>query len=187
MLCDFCYCTCLYSVGDAAEVRKIDVLILAEHVCRGVADELKLVLVSAPDALHERGEGVAARVRRERPDAGNGLNRGGELVAEVRRVARFIPALARPEIRLAVCTQLPDHAAVGFGYRHIAHTRRALCRADEHCSLYLFNRLPDMYARAVRLDVPGLERQQLLRAHTCEIQGHKRGVWTGAQAPSASV
>ncbi len=41
-------------------------------------------------------EGVAARVRRERPDAGDGLNRGGELVAEVRRVARFIPALARP-------------------------------------------------------------------------------------------
>lgn len=96
MPCDFCYCTCLYSVGDAAEVRKIDVLIVAEHVCRGVADELKLVLVSAPDALHERGEGVPARVRRERPDARDGLNRGGKLVAEVRWVARFIPALARP-------------------------------------------------------------------------------------------
>lgn len=61
-----------------------------------MADELKLVLVSAPDALHERGEGVSARVRRERPDARDGLNRGGKLVAEVRWVARFIPALARP-------------------------------------------------------------------------------------------
>lgn len=153
------YCTCLYSVGDAAEVRKIDVLILAEHVCRGVTDELKLVLVSAPDALHERGEGVPARVRRERPDARDGLNRGGELVAEVRRVARFIPALARPQIRHAVCTQLPDHAAVGLRYRDISYTRRALCRADEHCSLYLFNRLTDMYARAVRLNVLCFQRQ----------------------------
>ena len=36
-------------------------------------------------------EGVAARVRRERPDAGDGLNRGGELVAEVCRVARLMP------------------------------------------------------------------------------------------------
>lgn len=181
------YCTCLYSVGDAAEVRKIDVLIVAEHVCRGVADELKLVLVSAPDALHERGESVAARVRRERPDAGDGLNRGGELVAEVRRVAWLVPAFARPQIRCAVCTQAFHHVAVGLGYRHIAHACRALRRADKHCAFHLLHRLPDVDARAVRLDVPGLERQQLLRAHTCEIQGHKRGVWTGAQAPSASV
>ena len=45
-------------------------------------------------------EGVAARVRRERPDARDGLNRGGKFVAEVSRVARFIPVLARPKIRL---------------------------------------------------------------------------------------
>lgn len=61
-----------------------------------MAYQLQLVLVGALDALHQRGEGVAARVRRERPDAGDGLNRGGELVAEVRWVAGFIPALARP-------------------------------------------------------------------------------------------
>ena len=36
-------------------------------------------------------EGVAARVRRERPDAGDGLNRGGELVAEVCWVAWLMP------------------------------------------------------------------------------------------------
>ena len=36
-------------------------------------------------------ESVPARVRRERPDARDELNRGGELVAEVRRVARFMP------------------------------------------------------------------------------------------------
>lgn len=152
-----------------------------------MAYQLQLVLVGALDALHQRGEGVAARVRRERPDAGGGLNRGGELVAEVRWVAWLVHAFARPQIRCAVCTQALHHIAVGLGYRHISHTRRALCRADEHCAFHLLHRLPDMYARAVGFNVFRLKRQQLLRAHICEIQGHKRGVWTGAQAPSASV
>ena len=34
----------------------------------------------------------------------------------------------------------------------------------------LLHRLPDMYARAVGLNVPGLKREQLLRAHTREEQ-----------------
>ena len=34
---------------------------------------------------------VSARVRRERPDARDGLNRSGKLVAEVRWVARLMP------------------------------------------------------------------------------------------------
>ena len=56
------------------------------------------------------------------------------------------------------------------GYRHITDSAGALSAAYEYRALDLFHRLADMYARAVRLNVPGLQRKQLLRAHTREEQ-----------------
>lgn len=165
----------------------LDVEVVLRHVHLGVPGEGLNRLHRHALSLKLAHEGVPAGVRRERPYARDGLQRFGELVAEMRRVAGLVARPGCPEIRRAVCTQVLHHIAVLLRYRYVAHTRRALCRADEHCSLYLFNRLTDVDARAVGFNVSCLERQQLLRAHTCEIQGHKRGVWTGAQAPSASV
>ena len=148
----------------------LDVEIVLRHVNLGVTGEGLYCLHRYALCLKLAHESVAARVRRERPDAGDRCNRGGELVAEVRRVARFIPALARPQVRRAVCTQLLYHVAVGYGYRNVTHTSFALRRSDEYRALYLLHRLPYVDARAIRLDVLDFERQQLLRAHTREQQ-----------------
>ena len=69
----------------------LDVEIVLRHVYFGVTGEGLYCLHRHALRLKLAHKGVAARVRRERPDAGNGLNRGGELVAEVRRVARLMP------------------------------------------------------------------------------------------------
>ena len=74
----------------------LDVEIVLRHVYFGVTGEGLYCLHRHTLRLKLAHESVAARVRRERPDAGDRCNRGGELVAEVRRVARLIPALARP-------------------------------------------------------------------------------------------
>lgn len=74
----------------------LDVEIVLRHVNLGVTSEGLYCLHRYALCLKLAHESVAARVRRERPDAGDRCNRGGELVAEVRRVARLIPALARP-------------------------------------------------------------------------------------------
>ena len=69
----------------------LNVEIVLRHIYLRVAGEGLYCLHRHSLRLKLAHKGVAARVRRERPDAGNGLNRGGELVAEVRRVARFMP------------------------------------------------------------------------------------------------
>jgi hypothetical protein len=115
-------------------------------------------------------EGVPAGVWCERSDARDRLYRGGEFVAEMRRVAGLAHAFAGPEIGRAVLAQTRDHVAVGFGYRHITDTAGALSAAYEYRALDLFHRLADMYARAVGLDVLGLKRKQLLGAHAREQQ-----------------
>lgn len=76
----------------------LDVEIMFRHVYLRVTGKGLYCLHRHALRLKLAHESVAARVRRERPDAGDGLNRSGKLVAEVRRVARFIPALARPQI-----------------------------------------------------------------------------------------
>lgn len=148
----------------------LDVEVVLRHVHLGVSSEGLYRLHGDALGLQLADEGVPAGVRRERPDARDRLYRFGEFVAEMRRVAGLVHAPARPEIGRAVLAQTRDHAAVGFGYRHIPDAAGALRAAYEHRALDLLHRLPDMYARAVRLDVPGLQREQLLRAHTREEQ-----------------
>lgn len=148
----------------------LDVEIVLGHVHFGVSSEGLYRLHGDALGLQLADKGVPAGVRRERPDAMDGLQRFGKLVAEMRRVAGLVHAPARPEIGRAVLAQTCDHAAIGLGYRHIPDAAGALRIADEHRALDLLHRLPDMYARAVGLDVPGLQREQLLRAHTREEQ-----------------
>ena len=69
----------------------LDVEIVLCHVHFGVTGEGLNRLHRHALRLKLTHKGVAARVRRERPDAGDGLNRSGELVAEVCRVARLMP------------------------------------------------------------------------------------------------
>lgn len=148
----------------------LDVEVVLRHVHFGVPGEGLYRLHGDALGLQLADEGVPAGVRRERPDARDGLYRFGKLVAEMRRVAGLVHAPARPEIGRAVLAQTRDHAAICLGYRHIPDAAGALRLADEHRALDLLHRLPDMYARAVGLDVPGLQRKQLLRAHTREEQ-----------------
>ena len=51
-------------IGNLAQIVQIDVLIVAELLLAGVADQGQLVLVGSGDALHQCGEGVAAAVGR---------------------------------------------------------------------------------------------------------------------------
>lgn len=148
----------------------LDVEIVLGHVHFCVSSEGQYRLHGDALGLQLADEGVPAGVRRERPDARYRLYRGGEFVAEMRRVAGLVHAPARPEIGRAVLAQTRDHVAVGLGYRHITDTAGALSAAYEYRALDLFHRLADMYARAVGLDVPGLQRKQLLRAHPREEQ-----------------
>ena len=69
----------------------LDVEVVLRHVHLGVSSEGLYRLHGDALGLQLTDEGVPAGVRRERPDAGDGLNRGGELVAEVCRVARLMP------------------------------------------------------------------------------------------------
>ena len=69
----------------------LDVEIVLRHVYLRVPGEGLYCLHRYALCLKLAHESVAARVRRERPHAWDGLNRGGELVAEVRRVARLMP------------------------------------------------------------------------------------------------
>ena len=69
----------------------LDVEIVLCHVYLRVPGEGLYRLHRHALRLKLAHKGVAARVRRERPDARDGLNRGGELVAEVCRVARLMP------------------------------------------------------------------------------------------------
>lgn len=137
--------------GGLDAVLDVEIVLCHVHICvpgKGLdglhGDALGLQLTD---------EGVPAGVRRERPDAMDGLQRFGKLVAEMRRVAGLVHAPARPEIGRAVLAQMCDHAAVGLGYRHIADAAGALRVAYEHRALDLLHRLPDMYARAVGFDV----------------------------------
>ena len=148
----------------------LDVEVVLRHVHLGVPGEGLYRLHGDALGLQLADEGVPAGVRRERPDAMDGLQRFGKLVAEMRRVAGLVHAPARPEIGRAVLAQVCDHAAVGLGYRHIPDAAGALRLAYEHRALDLLHRLADMYARAVGLNVPGLKREQLLRAHAREEQ-----------------
>ena len=148
----------------------LDVEIVLGHVHFGVSSEGLYRLHGDALGLQLADEGVPAGVRRERPDAMDGLQRFGKLVAEMRRVAGLVHAPARPEIGRAVLAQMCDHAAVGLGYRHIPDAAGALRAAYEYCALDLLHRLADMYARAVGLDVLGLKRKQLLGAHAREEQ-----------------
>ena len=61
----------LNNVCDAAEAFQIHVLVVPEHLCAGVSDEGKLVLVGGLDVLHQRGEGVSAAVRGVFPAIGS--------------------------------------------------------------------------------------------------------------------
>lgn len=146
----------------------LDVEIVLGHVHFGVSSEGLYRLHGDALGLQLADKGVPAGVRCERPDARDRLQRFGKLVAEMRRVAGLVHAPARPEIGRAVLAQTCDHAAVGLGYRHIADAAGALRVAYEHRALDLLHRLPDMYARAVGLNVPGLQRKQLLGAHARE-------------------
>lgn len=164
-----------------------------------MAYQLQLVLVGALDALHQRGERVTAAVR----GVGFALHAGhfvlrifnAALVEELVKLLAVFCDTQRPaafrakhgSAYLIVCEPVDYRLYLGGDSDNAVCAGVSLGAADEHRALYLLHRLPDVDARAVRLDVPGFERQQLLRAYTCEIQGHKRGVWTGAQAPSASV
>lgn len=148
----------------------LDVEVVLRHVHLGVPGEGLDGLHGDALGLQLADEGVPAGVRSERPDARDGLYRFGKLVAEMRRVAGLVNAPARPQIGRAVLAQAGHHAAESLGYRHIPDAAGALRAAYEHRALDLLHRLPDMYARAVRLDVPGLQREQLLRAHTREEQ-----------------
>lgn len=148
----------------------LNVEIVLGHIHLGVSSEGLYRLHGDALGLQLADEGVPAGVRRERPDARDRLQRFGKLVAEMRRVAGLVHAPARPEIGRAVLAQAGHHAAESLGYRHIPDAAGALRAAYEHRALDLLHRLPDMYARAVRLDVPGLQREQLLRAHTREEQ-----------------
>lgn len=148
----------------------LDVEVVLRHVHLGVSSEGLDGLHGDALGLQLAYEGVPAGVRRERPDARDGLYRGGEFVAEMRRVAGLVHAPARPEIGRAALAQTCGHAAIGLGYRHVTDTAGALRAADEHRALDLLHRLADMYARAVGLDVPGLQREQLLGTHPREEQ-----------------
>lgn len=148
----------------------LDVEIVLCHVHFGVPGKGLYRLHGDALGLQLAYEGVPAGVRRERSDARDRLYRGGEFVAEMRRVAGLVHAPARPEIGRAVLAQAGHHAAVGLGYRHIADAAGALRLAYEHRALDLLHRLADMYARAVGLDVLGLKRKQLLGAHAREEQ-----------------
>lgn len=148
----------------------LDVEVMLCHVHLGVPGERLDSLHGDTLGLQLTDEGVPAGVRRERPDARYRLYRGGEFVAEMRRVAGLVHAPARPEIGLAVLAQAGHHAAVGLGYRYIPYAAGALRAAYEHRALDLLHRLADMYARAVGLNVTGLQREQLLRAHPREEQ-----------------
>lgn len=140
----------------------LDVEVVLRHVHLGVPGEGLYRLHGDALGLQLADKGVPAGVRRERPDARDGFQRFGKLVAEMRRVAGLVHAPARPEIGRAVLAQTCGHAAIGLGYRHVTDTAGALRAADEHRALDLLHRLADMYARAVGLDVPGLQRKQLL-------------------------
>ena len=148
----------------------LDVEVVLRHVHLGVSSEGLYRLHGDALGLQLADEGVPAGVRSERPDARDGLYRFGKLVAEMRRVAGLVHAPARPEIGRAVLAQAGHHATVGLGYRHIPDAAGALRLAYEHRALDLLHRLADMYARAVGLNVPGLKREQLLRAHAREEQ-----------------
>ena len=148
----------------------LDMEVVLGHVHLGVPGEGLNRLHRHALGLQLAYEGVPAGVRSERPDARDGLYRFGKLVAEMRRVAGLVNAPARPQIGRAVLAQAGHHAAVGLGYRHIPDAAGALRAAYEHRALDLLHRLPDMYARAVRLDVPGLQREQLLGTHPREEQ-----------------
>ena len=148
----------------------LDVEVVLGHVHLGVPGKGLDGLHGDALGLQLADKGVPAGVRRERPDARDRLQRFGKLVAEMRRVAGLVHAFAGPEIGLAVLAQTRDHAAVGLGYRYIPYAAGALRAAYEHRALDLLHRLPDMYARAVGLNVTGLQREQLLRAHTREEQ-----------------
>lgn len=54
----------LHGVCNAPERLNIHILIVAEHLGGCVANQFKLVFVRGWDIFHERGEGVAAAVRR---------------------------------------------------------------------------------------------------------------------------
>ena len=69
----------------------LDVEIVLRHVYLRVTGEGLYCLHRHSLRLKLADKGVPAGVRRERPDAGDGLNRGGELVAEVCRVAWLMP------------------------------------------------------------------------------------------------
>ena len=131
----------------------LDVEVVLRHVHLGVSSEGLYRLHGDALGLQLADKGVPAGVRCERPDARDRLQRFGELVAEMRRVAGLVHAPARPEIGLAVLAQTRDHVAVGLGYRHIADAAGALRVAYEHRALDLLHRLTDMYARAVGFDV----------------------------------
>ena len=148
----------------------LDVEVVLRHVHLGVPGEGLYRLHGDALGLQLADKGVPAGVRRERPDARDGFQRFGKLVAEMRRVAGLAHAPARPEIGRAVLAQAGHHAAVCLRYRYIPDAAGALRAAYEHRALDLLHRLADMYARAVGLDVPGLQRKQLLRAHTREEQ-----------------
>ena len=58
------YCSqFLEGIRDPSQVLQGHVLIVAEHLIRGVTDQLQLVLVRAVYPLHQGSEGVAAGVR----------------------------------------------------------------------------------------------------------------------------
>ena len=69
----------------------LDVQIVPRHVHLRVTGEGLNRLYRHALRLKLAHESVSARVRRERPDARDGLNRGGKLVAEVRWVAWLMP------------------------------------------------------------------------------------------------
>lgn len=80
----------------------LDVEVVLRHVHLGVSSEGLYRLHGDALGLQLADKGVPAGVRRERTDARDRLYRGGEFVAEMRRVAGLVHAPARPEIGLAV-------------------------------------------------------------------------------------
>ena len=69
----------------------LHVKIMLGHVHLGVTGERLYRLHRDALGLKLADKGVTAGVRCKRPDARDGLYRGGELVAEVRRVAGLMP------------------------------------------------------------------------------------------------
>ena len=80
----------------------LNVEIVLGHVHLGVPGEGLYRLHGDALGLQLADKGVPAGVRCERPDARDGLQRLGELVAEMRRVAGLVHTPARPEIGRAV-------------------------------------------------------------------------------------